>query len=161
MQWTNKSSLTEVQRAQRFTLHGKEYTVRNIGSKLCCSKTTVHNDTFHDRKRSGRPQKTISRDHCSMRQIAMHTPNTSWKKIRASLRLKGTAVRSSSFETSQQRSPTGRHDSHIWLQWWRKKDGTLPDVIAIGLSLNAQCSSLYIAACTLGGHWVRVLTRNM
>ena len=49
-----------------------------------------------------------------------------------------------------------------------KETGCLPDVIAIGLSLsgrkccfqtNAPCSNLYLATCTLSGHWVSVLTK--
>ena len=63
MNWvTNKSSLTEVRKAQIVTLHGEGYTERDTTDKLCCPKTAVHNaivkfnvyGTFHDRKRSGR-----------------------------------------------------------------------------------------------------------
>ena len=66
------SSLTEVQRTQTVTLDGKDraYTERDIGAKLRCSKTAVHNaiiksnadGTFHVRKISGHPRKTTLRE---------------------------------------------------------------------------------------------------
>ena len=66
--------------------------------------------------------------------------------------------------------PTGRHERHTpATSDVEKKDWTLPDVIAIGLSLseraccfltNATFRRLYLATCTLGGQWVSVLTRN-
>ena len=87
-----QSSLTEVRRAKLVTLYGKGYTEYYTAANLHCFKTMVHNPivrlnadgTFHDRKRSGRPQK-----------IVMRSPKSSCKKIRANLRLKSTAISSS------------------------------------------------------------------
>ena len=92
-------SLTEL-----VTLHGEGYTEWDITAKLRCSKTAVHNVIvkFNERERSGRPLKTPPREDCSMRQIKMRSPKSSCKTIRAILRLKGTTIPSSCFETSKQ-----------------------------------------------------------
>ena len=61
---------TKFQRTQIGTLHGEGYTERDIAAKLHRSKRAVHNaivkfnacGTFHDRKRSGCPRKTTTRE---------------------------------------------------------------------------------------------------
>ena len=49
------------------------------------------------------------------------------------------------------------------------EDWTLPEVIAISLSpsgrkccflINAPCSSLYLATCSLDSHWLSVSTKK-
>ena len=83
-----KSSLTEIWRAEIVTLHGEGYTERDIAAKLDGSKTWVHNaivkfnanGIFHDRKRSGHPQKTTPMEDRSMRQIVMCSPKSSSRK---------------------------------------------------------------------------------
>ena len=64
----NKSSLTEVQRAQIVALHGEGYTDRDTAAKICCSKSVAHNaiikftvdGTYLDREKSGHPWKMNS-----------------------------------------------------------------------------------------------------
>ena len=87
----------------RNSLRKEEYIERGIAAKLRCSKTPVHNTivkfnadgTFRDRKRSGRPRKTMPREDRFMRQIVMRSSESSCKKICSILRLKGTAILSS------------------------------------------------------------------
>ena len=84
-------SFTEVRMAKSVTLCGGGYTERDIGAKLRCSKTAVHNyivifaadSTFHDRKRS------MHWEYRSMGQTVMRSPTNSCK------RLKGTSISSS------------------------------------------------------------------
>ena len=146
-------------------------------TKLRCSMTAVHNTiaklnadgTFHDRKRSGRPRKTTPRVDRSMRQRVLCSPKSSFKKPRAILRLKGAAISSSTvsrclskeFELKSHRPARKPHLTTVIKN---------KNVIAFELSLNgrkccflmnAPCSSLYLTTCTLGGHQVSILTRNM
>ena len=94
-------ALGEVRKAQIVTLHGEGYTERDIAAKLRCSKTAVHvvkfsaDGRFPDRKTSGRPRSTTPREDRSVRQTVIHAPNSACRKTRASLRLKGTAISSS------------------------------------------------------------------
>ena len=68
-------------RGSKGTLHGEGYSERDIAAKLRRSNTAVHNavvkfnadGTFHDRKRSGRPQKTTSKEDLSVRQTVMRS----------------------------------------------------------------------------------------
>lgn len=167
-----KSSLTEVLRAQIVTLHGEGYTERDISAKLRYSKTAVHNaivkfntdGTFRDSKRSGRPRKTTLRDDHAMRRIVMRSPMSSCKKIRAALRLKGTEISLSTVSRRlskefglKSRKPARKPRLTPVM---KKRDWTLPDDIATGLSrsgrkccsqMNRPCNSLYLARGTLGG----------
>ena len=98
-----KSSLTEVRRTQIVTLRSEGYTERDIAANLRCSETEVHNNIvklnadgmFHDKRRFGRPRKTMSRYYRSVRRIVMGSPKCVCKSIRAILRLKGAAISSS------------------------------------------------------------------
>ena len=83
---------------QDSTYHGLCYTSRGaLAGTRNSSMVIKFNDdgTFHNRKRSGRPRKTMPREARSMRQIGMCSPKSSCKTIRAILRLKDTAVTSS------------------------------------------------------------------
>ena len=84
------------------TLHGEGYTERDVGDKLRCFKTHVHNavvkvnadGTFY-RRRSGRPRKTTPREDRSIIHIVIRSPKSSCKTLCAILSLKGTAIPSS------------------------------------------------------------------
>ena len=123
------------------------FTVRDIGAKLRCSKTTMHyaivkfnaGGTFHDRKWFGRSRNATPKEIRSMRQIVMRSPNT-LKELLQDNPCYFTLKRYSNmfqhcFETSQQRIWTR---SNTWHQWLRKRDRTLTNVIAIGLSLSEK-----------------------
>ena len=167
-----QSSLTEVLRAQIVTLHGGGYTERDNSAKLRYSKTAVHNaivkfntdGTFRDSKRSGRPLRTKLRGDHAMRRIAMRSPMSACKKIRASLRLKGTEISLSTVSRrlskefglkSRKPARTPRLTTVM-----KKRDWTLPDDIATGLSrsgrkcwsqMNRPYNSLYLARGSLSG----------
>ena len=95
-----KSSLTEVQRARIVLLNQEGYSERQISKAKKCSKTTVLNalakfknsGSYSDNKRSGRPQKTTARDDRLIRRVAVHSPRSSFKKMRSALLAHGTDV---------------------------------------------------------------------
>ena len=95
-----KSSLSETKRAQIVVLSEEGYSEREISAKMQCSKTAVHTalenfnnyGSYKDLKRSGRPKKTSLRDDLTIKRIAVRSPTSSLKKIRAALLGKGTDV---------------------------------------------------------------------
>ena len=95
-----KSSLTEVQRARIVLLNQEGYSERQISKAEKCSKTAVHNalakfrnsGSNSDNKRSGRPRKTTARDDRLIRRVAVHSPQSSSKKMRSALLAHGTDV---------------------------------------------------------------------
>ena len=95
-----KSSLSETKRAQIVVLSEEGYSEREISAKMQCSKTAVHTalknfnnyGSYKDLKRSGRPKKTSPRDDLTIKRIAVRSPTSSLKKIRAALLGKGTDV---------------------------------------------------------------------
>ena len=157
-----QSSLTEVRRAQIVSLHGEGYTERDIAANLRCSNTAVLNAvvkfnadaTFHVRKRSGRPRKTTLReDHAQGRPLNEKESSNALAKVllretRAVVRLKYTAMSSSTvvrrlgkgFGLKSHRSTWKPHLTPMLM----KIDWTLPDIIAIGLSLR-----LFSDECTM------------
>ena len=131
---------------------------------LTCSKTAMRNSIIKFKcwsHVSWRQEIGLSTDNyalCSLRQMAIHSPKITCKKVHAILCLKGTAI---SFSTLSRR-PSKEYElrSHMLEQ----KSHLTPDIIAIEHSqsgrkccflLNGSCSSLYLA--TLGSHSVRNL----
>ena len=141
---------------QIITLYGKRFTKRDSVPNLHSSMITVHDvviklnadGPFQDMTRSSRPRNTRPREDRSVRQT-----KSLCKEIRVILRLKGTTIRSSKVSRYLAKildwSLTGQHESHTWHQWWIKRDWSLLDVVAIGLSLS-ECNSFYLGTCTLG-----------
>ena len=78
------------------------YSEREISAKIrvCCSKTAVHTalenfnkyGSYKDLNRSGPPKTTSPRDDLMIKRIAVRSPTSSLKKIRAALLGKGTDV---------------------------------------------------------------------
>ena len=88
-----KTSILAEKQAQINLLREEEYSARQISIRLGVSKTTVHQAVakfqkyriYRDRKRSGRPLKTSSRDDHIIKKIAVRSPLSSSKKIRQEL----------------------------------------------------------------------------
>ena len=84
-----KRSLSTEKRAQIVTLSSLKFSVRQIEKKLKVSKTAVPNTItkyqneviFKDRKRSGRPKVTSSREDRLMRKVVIRSPMSSSKKF--------------------------------------------------------------------------------
>ena len=95
-----KLSLRSEKRGQVVTLSKLNFSVRQIAKKVKVRKTAVHNaimtyqneGIFTDRKRSGRPKVTSSREDRFMHQIVTRSPMSSSKKIQAKLMDTGTAI---------------------------------------------------------------------
>ena len=88
-----RTSILEEKRAQINLLSEEGYSERQISIRLGVSKTATHQaiakfqkyGIYTDRKRSGRPLKTSSRDDHIIKKIAMRSPLSSSKKIRKEL----------------------------------------------------------------------------
>ena len=88
-----KTSISEERRAQINLLSEEGYSERQISIRQGVSKTAVHQaiakfqkyGIYTDRKRSGRPLKTSSRDDHIIKKIAVRSPLSSSKKIRKEL----------------------------------------------------------------------------
>ena len=86
---SNKKSLSEVQRAQIFALHGQNLSERKISAQIGCSKTAVHqaiakyqqDGSYTDKKRTERPRVTTAREDNVMRRIVVRSPTSSMKKL--------------------------------------------------------------------------------
>ena len=84
-----ETSILAEKRAQINLLSEEGYSERQISIRLGVSKTAVHQakakfqncGIYTDRKRSGRPLKTSSRDDHIIKQIAVRSPLSSSKKI--------------------------------------------------------------------------------
>ena len=95
-----KKSLSEVQRAQIVALHGQNLSERQISAQMGCSKTAVHqaiakyqqDDSYTDKKRTGRPRVITAREDNVMRRIVVRSPTSSMKKIRAELLRRGRRI---------------------------------------------------------------------
>lgn len=95
-----KKSLSSEVRAQIVALAGEGYSERQLAQRFGCSKTAVHgclvryqqDNTFTDSKRSGRPRVTTRREDGMIRRIALRSPSSSCRKIRADLLRSGTKV---------------------------------------------------------------------
>ena len=96
-----KASLLATQRTQITVLWQEGYSERMIASKLHCGKTAVHTakvnfikyGNYKDRKRSGRPRKSIPKDDNVMKRIVAHSPTSSCQKIKTYLSQKGAEIR--------------------------------------------------------------------
>ena len=170
-----KSSLTEVRWAQIVTLHGYVYTGRDIAAKLRCSKTAVHNaivksnagGTLHD----GEKVWSSTENYAQGRPLSEANSNALAMELLQENLCYFTQYVPVLFEDVSDKT-CGLNSQRPALKLRLtpvKRYLTLPDVIAIGLSLsgrkccflNAPCSSLYLTTCTLGDYWVSVLTRHM
>ena len=88
-----KTSILAEKRAQINLLSEEGHSERQISIRLGVSKTAVHQALAKfqkcaicmDRKRSGRPLKTSSRDEHIIKKIAVRSPLSSSKKIRKEL----------------------------------------------------------------------------
>ena len=88
-----KTSILTENRVQINLLSEEGYSERQISIRLGVSKTTVHQaiakfqeySIYTDRKRSGRPLKTSSRDDHIIKKIAVRSPLSSSTKIRQEL----------------------------------------------------------------------------
>lgn len=97
-----KPSLTTTTRAQVFALKQEGYTERQLAVRFKCSKTAIHQaiiryqetGSFEDKRRSGRPRITSARDDSVMKRIAIRSPSSSIKKIKAGLLEHGCRVSS-------------------------------------------------------------------
>ena len=95
-----KKCLTEVQRAQIVALHGQNLSERQISAQMGCSKTAVHqaiakyqqDDSYTNKKRTGRLRVTTAREDNVMRRIVVRSPISSMKKIRAKLLHRGRQI---------------------------------------------------------------------
>ncbi len=95
-----KQSLSKEKRAQIVTLSSLKFSVRQIEKKLKASKTAVSNaivkyqneGIVKDRKRSGRPRVTSSREDRLMRKAVTRSLKSSFKKIQLKLKDIGTVV---------------------------------------------------------------------
>ena len=95
-----KKRLLATQRAQITVLWQEGYSERMIVSKLHCSKASIYTaqvsfmkyGNYKDRKRSGRPRKSIPRDDNMMKGIVARSPTSFCQKIKAYLSQKGTKV---------------------------------------------------------------------
>ena len=95
-----KKSLSEVQRAQIVALHCQNLSERQISAQMGCSKTAVHqaiakyqqDDSYTDKKRTGRPRVITAREDNVMRRIVVRSPTSSMKKIRAELLRRGRRI---------------------------------------------------------------------
>ena len=82
-------SLSEVQRYQIVVFHKKGHTKSQIGKRLGCSKTAVHQTivnfkelgTCADAKRSGRTCKTTPRTDILIKRKVINSPTCLAKKI--------------------------------------------------------------------------------
>ena len=91
---------TDVERAQIVVLHKTGLSQRQISKQLVISKLSIQSaiknfktDGFYgDRKKTGRPWKTTTRDNYTTKRIVARSPTSSCKKIRANLLRKGTSV---------------------------------------------------------------------
>ena len=169
MQCGKTSSLTEVRRVQIFTWHGEGCRERDIAAKLRCSMTAVRNAIVKCNADGTLPQRnTTPREDHSMRQIVMRSPKSSCKKIHPVLR---TPISSSTVSRRLSKESGLKSHRPAWNPYLtpvvkkkrldfvrRHRHWTLAECCFL---TNAPYSSLYLATCTLGGHWVRVPTRNM
>ena len=89
-----KASLLATQRTQITVLWQEGY------SELHCGKTAVHTakvnfmkyGNYKDRKRSGRPRKSIPKDDNVMKRIVAHSPTSSCQKIKTYLSQKDAEI---------------------------------------------------------------------
>ena len=98
---SKKQSLTTEERAQIVTMSNSKFFVGQIAKRMKVSKTVVRNAiikyqteaVFIDKKRSGRPRVTTSRENRLMRKTVTHLPmRTSKKSRKKKLMETGTAV---------------------------------------------------------------------
>ena len=83
-----KRSLSEVQRSQIVVLHDEGYPEREIGKRIGCSKTAVHqaivkfknSGIYNDAKRSGSPKKTTPRADNVIKRQVMKSPTVQPKR---------------------------------------------------------------------------------
>ena len=93
-------SLSTEERAQIVTSSKLKFSVRQIAKKMKVNKTAVHKTivkyqnegVFIDRKTSGRPRVTTSREACLMLKACSYSPMSNFKKIQVKLIETGTAV---------------------------------------------------------------------
>ena len=94
---TKNSYYTEVERAQIVALHKNGLSQRQISKQLSIGKSSIkraitefkNKGNYGNRKKSGKPRKTTSRDDTSMKHAVARSPSFC-KKIRFHLLLKGT-----------------------------------------------------------------------
>ena len=93
MKISKKTAISEEKRAQTNLFSEEGYSEHQISIRLGVSKTAVHQaiakfqkyGIYTDRKRSGRPLKTSSRDDHIIKKIALQSPLSSSKKIHKEL----------------------------------------------------------------------------
>ena len=84
-----KKSLSEVQRAHIVALLGQNLSERKISAQMGCRKTAVHqaiakyqqDNSYTDKKRTGRPRVTNAREDNVMRTIVVRSPTSSKKNL--------------------------------------------------------------------------------
>ena len=95
---TKNSYHTEIERAQIVALHKNGLSQRQISKQLSISKSSIkraitkfkNKEIYSNRKKSGKPRKTTSRDDTFMKHAVARSPTNFCKKIRFYLLLKGT-----------------------------------------------------------------------
>ena len=95
---TKNSYHIEVESAQIVALHKYGLSQRQISKQLSISKSSIqraitkfkNKGIYGNRKKSGKPRKTASRDDTSMKRAVPQSPTSFCKKIRFHLLLKGT-----------------------------------------------------------------------
>ena len=99
LQKNDKNSYhTEVERAQIVALHKNGLSQRQISKQLSIGKSSIkravtkfkNKGIYGNRKKSGKPKKTTSRDDISMKHAVARYPTSFCKKIKFHLLLKGT-----------------------------------------------------------------------
>ena len=93
---TKNSFHTKVERAQIVVLHKNGISQRQINKELSIGKSSIQKaiakfktaGIYGNRKKSGRPRKTTSREDTSMKVAVAWSPTSSCKKIRSTLFLK-------------------------------------------------------------------------
>ena len=89
---------TEVERAQIVAHHKNGLSKRQISKQLSIRKSSIqraitkfrNKEIYGNRKKSGKPRKTTSRDNISMKHAVPQSPTSFYKKIKFHLLLKGT-----------------------------------------------------------------------
>ena len=95
---TKNSYHTEAERTEIVALHKNCPSQRQISKQLSINKSSIkraitkfkNEEIYGNRKKSGRPRKTISRDDIFMKHAVARSSTSSCKKIRSDLLLKGT-----------------------------------------------------------------------